>query len=578
MGLLQFLVALVAIWCALVILSVVLAWLRLLKLELRARSSRPVDPSEVPAGLRDFLEAGAPMLEELGFRRVGFSAYLALEDSPELPERFSLAFEHPDLGVWASLAPSALLDASMPFSVGFRAWFDDGTSLLGVNGLRWATLGDTPGVELLDPYAATVALQWSDYRTHLEARAQSSAVRRLSLAEATAEDRRYKEAHLEALERARVLTVGASGARVLRTWPALEVAIRVQLGARRYRRLVRARAQNPVSVPAIPIEIEVDRYLRSEALRKKRTPRERYGVIFTLTGIAFAASMFHFFDASTVALVVGVLFLHELGHFLAMRAFGYVDTTIFFVPFFGAATVGEKADRSLGEEMVVLLAGPIPGIVLAALLSLLAPELESLREARLMLFAINWVNLLPFYPLDGGKVVDLLLFSRVPWAAAAFRALAVLVFLWLGIRVESLLLILGILGGLAVRNDYRVARLNRDVQAQHQAQQGSAPLDLVLVFERLRALGYGRFSIALRHLMVRTVARNAGMPAVGAGRRAALLSAYVFLVGAASASGSLAVGRSISGRPSRARSEAESSPKGLRVDTPARDTSVFPSD
>jgi len=34
--------------------------------------------------------------------------------------------------------------------------------------------------------------------------------------------------------------------------------------------------------------------------------------------------------------LVGILFLHEAGHWLAMRYYGYQDTAIFFIPFLGA--------------------------------------------------------------------------------------------------------------------------------------------------------------------------------------------------------------------------------------------------
>ena len=37
-----------------------------------------------------------------------------------------------------------------------------------------------------------------------------------------------------------------------------------------------------------------------------------------------------------LAILVGVLFVHELGHWVAMRVFGYRNLKMFFIPFFGA--------------------------------------------------------------------------------------------------------------------------------------------------------------------------------------------------------------------------------------------------
>jgi hypothetical protein len=89
------------------------------------------------------------------------------------------------------------------------------------------------------------------------------------------------------------------------------------------------------------------------------------------------------------------------------------------------------------------------------------------------------------------------------------------------------------LGLLALRHDFRVARLDRDVQAHR----GASPLELALVFERLRALGYGRLALATRHLMVRTVSRNAGTSSTGGLMRAALFFCYLGLLVGASVAG-----------------------------------------
>ncbi len=134
-------------------------------------------------------------------------------------------------------------------------------------------------------------------------------------------------------------------------------------------------------------------------------------------------------DPLTIAVLLGVLILHELGHFFAMRAFGYRDTGIFFLPFFGAATTGRKRDASVTQEVVVLLMGPLPGLLLglggimAHLQGLHLPGGPVATKAAWMLIVINYFNLLPLLPFDGGKIVQRLLFSRFPWLDVAFMAL-----------------------------------------------------------------------------------------------------------------------------------------------------------
>jgi hypothetical protein len=46
-----------------------------------------------------------------------------------------------------------------------------------------------------------------------------------------------------------------------------------------------------------------------------------------------------------LVLLTAVLALHEAGHLVAMRAFGYRDTRILFIPFLGAVTTGSQASR-----------------------------------------------------------------------------------------------------------------------------------------------------------------------------------------------------------------------------------------
>src|SRR6202007_1919557 len=44
-----------------------------------------------------------------------------------------------------------------------------------------------------------------------------------------------------------------------------------------------------------------------------------------------------------VGFLVAVLFLHESGHWLGMRLFGWRDLKVFFIPFFGAAVSGKRS-------------------------------------------------------------------------------------------------------------------------------------------------------------------------------------------------------------------------------------------
>lgn len=128
----------------------------------------------------------------------------------------------------------------------------------------------------------------------------------------------------------------------------------------------------------------------------------------------FVVSMGTSVTALDVGILVGVILFHEMGHFIGMRAFGYRDVRMFFIPFFGAAVQGKPDGASPSKRAIVLLLGPVPGIVAAAILALVlrpTPE-EPLGKLVSMLAVVNGLNLVPFEPFDGGRLAHLLVASR----------------------------------------------------------------------------------------------------------------------------------------------------------------------
>ena len=191
------------------------------------------------------------------------------------------------------------------------------------------------------------------------------------------------------------------------------------------------------------------------------------GVLFLASGVAFAASMLFFTTWKSLALVMPVLFFHELGHWIAMRAFGHDDARIAFIPFLGAATTTKVPFEKRWQEVVMLLAGPVPGIVLGVAL-MVAPFTGTglARSAAIMLLAINVMNLLPLHPLDGGRILHALVTAGRPRLDLAFKTVATLAFLGAGIFWEEPVLSgLGLLGVLFWRNAYRLAELERRIRA-----------------------------------------------------------------------------------------------------------------
>ena len=136
--------------------------------------------------------------------------------------------------------------------------------------------------------------------------------------------------------------------------------------------------------------------------------------------------------ALLLAALIASVSLHELGHVLAARSFGTGTQGITLYPFGGLAELDRDA-RTPREEISVALAGPAVNLALAGLAALplaLGVELAFVQTFLVMNLALALFNLLPAYPMDGGRVLRGLLWRRIGrfegtwWAARAGQGFA----------------------------------------------------------------------------------------------------------------------------------------------------------
>ena len=115
-------------------------------------------------------------------------------------------------------------------------------------------------------------------------------------------------------------------------------------------------------------------------------------------------------------LFFGIL-LHELGHALTTRAFGYGNSEIVFWGMGGLAINRTKKPRSPKHNIVISLAGPAVSLTLALLSGAALFAMEGALTATswpakfLLLMAYAnafWAvfNMLPIYPMDGGQALS----------------------------------------------------------------------------------------------------------------------------------------------------------------------------
>lgn len=149
--------------------------------------------------------------------------------------------------------------------------------------------------------------------------------------------------------------------------------------------------------------------------------------------------------------IIYAIFVHELGHVLAMKACGIKTSGMYFLPFLGAVALSKEPARTRAQEWLIAIAGP--GFGLLSLIPLLGVayvtgDAHWIGYAAIAAF-INLFNLLPIGVLDGGRIVQAIAFSIAGWFGIAIfglgLALGALVLLNTAGGVVSLVLVLSIL-------------------------------------------------------------------------------------------------------------------------------------
>ena len=194
--------------------------------------------------------------------------------------------------------------------------------------------------------------------------------------------------------------------------------------------------------------------------------------------------------------IVLLILIHESGHVVVARFMGLPVTLPVMIPFLGAFVSMKQQPRSVAQESVMAIGGPILGSIAAGLcyLGYLAMPGSStghlLRALAYFGFLINLFNLVPVTPLDGGRVLSLL--SK--WFNVAGLAIAAALLLFEmqgGNTVSPVLFLVLLFGAFSTFQRFRSTQLNPAyyaVDAQTKVVIGSLYLGLLL------ALGLGMLS------------------------------------------------------------------------------------
>jgi Zn-dependent protease len=203
-----------------------------------------------------------------------------------------------------------------------------------------------------------------------------------------------------------------------------------------------------------------------------------------LVGIVLLSNLkgglgFALYSVALLAAVFGCVVLHEFGHALTARRFGIPTLDITLYPIGGVARLGRLIESAWGEFWIAI-AGPAVNVVIAGILSVLLyfsregsaltpTSVDSFLHGNfifdLLVINIGLVvfNMLPAFPMDGGRVLRSILVPQLgrlratEVAAGIGTAFSILFVIW-GLFGNPMLLLVGMFAYLAGRQELAAVR------------------------------------------------------------------------------------------------------------------------
>jgi Zn-dependent protease len=206
--------------------------------------------------------------------------------------------------------------------------------------------------------------------------------------------------------------------------------------------------------------------------------------------LAVAAAVYFCGEIYGLALILSIM-LHEFGHVAAFRICGHSDARFRLIPMIGGVAISSQLPASHEKDLFITLMGP--GICLApTVLAMALLELDWTYDSGAAEFvwifatvtaAINFFNLLPFWPLDGGRSLAILCRTFIPGAAKQATMAMAAATIVLGIYSQSMaMLFFALMGAQSLILGGDVSSVQRPMSKQRGALGAAAHLTALAAF------------------------------------------------------------------------------------------------
>ena len=153
--------------------------------------------------------------------------------------------------------------------------------------------------------------------------------------------------------------------------------------------------------------------LRGGLLAQRKTEivgLDLQGLLFG--GLSIAAAIWFFGPMVGLALIASVV-IHEYGHVAAFRVAGHADARFRLIPLMGGVAISDSLPATQEKDFFITLMGPAIGMgsmmlalgLSGIMWSISAPVAAFLSTFAMVTGALNFFNMLPFWPLDGGRML-----------------------------------------------------------------------------------------------------------------------------------------------------------------------------
>ncbi|MBV6627204.1 MAG: peptidase M50 [Rivularia sp. (in: Bacteria)] len=508
----QYLLYPVVIYALLVGVSYVVTFLQLCKVTMQYPSYQVRAVENIPSYLQKLFLVPIQELQEFGFEPCCF-----LQVKPMLKVYPNTAWEmllyNEPFNCYAKVGIRHPIEPVNLFDIEFYTFFKDKTCLVTTNGKGNTVIGKIPFFIMQDFYTAQTSLQWQYHQGRLRQLKTHKIPKLLSPEAFTQALGVYLQNYLNSLIKLRYISPGTNQ-KIFRLNGnlALKLTHKIIQGNHQSANIIKQRreqAKNETKLAVeIPIELEVEGFRRMEKLQRGLIDKKMRPWMILGSFILFVVTSTKYFGTQTLIIFVAALIIHEGGHLLAMKLCGYRDGSLLFLPFLGAVATARKDDATITQKFCVSLAGPLPGLILGILLAIFFKDVSYsswIKQASWILICLNLFNLLPIYPLDGGQIVDILLFSRFPYSDVFFKAFGAIIISLLGIAHPALYL-LTIPLAVNIIYSYRAAKINSKLHKSFRANPPSNQENILYcLFKNLQQFDYHHLPFNSRYLLVKNL-------------------------------------------------------------------------